>query len=147
MWFVYGLAFSFWWFNLHFKSDKTDVHLWKLSWWTKRVSITNLCLRQSLFSAKIGWAFCRGNQGDTYFQVNLLKYIIALYCFIMQKYMLALLLSNRCLWIRTMVWKLQCLFVLFISQTNAYISLSKIIPLLSTGAASINKNWSSLWLL
>ena len=42
-----------WWLHLRFKNHKSSVHWWILSCLTKRVSIINFCLPQSLFSAII----------------------------------------------------------------------------------------------
>ena len=42
---------KFWRLHLRFKNHKSSVHWWRLSCLTKRVSIINSCLSQSLFSA------------------------------------------------------------------------------------------------
>lgn len=59
------LTFYFWRLNLHFKDHKGGVGL---SSWTKRVSIRNFCLLQSLFSGIIQkpmgyhWLFVKGTR-------------------------------------------------------------------------------------
>ena len=73
---------NFWRLHLRFKNHKSRVHWWRLSCLTKRVSIINFCLPQSLFSAimqnpmgKTHRLVVKGTQSDANFRVGLQKYV------------------------------------------------------------------------